>query len=139
MHKKTMLSVEDAQLMISAVAGEARKNDWRVSVAVVDDGGHLLAMRRDDGAPPASASICEGKARTAALGKKETKFFEDMINKGRAAFLSAPGFECMIEGGVPVFVEGACIGAVGVSGVQSHDDAELARAGIAALLALGHA
>ena len=104
-----------------------------MTIAVVDDGGHLLWLQRLDGAPPVSAHIAPAKAHTAALGRRESKGYEDIINGGRTAFLSAPAIEGMLEGGVPVMVQGHCIGAVGVSGVKSTEDAQIARAGIAAL------
>jgi glc operon protein GlcG len=105
-----------------------------VTIAVVDDGGHLLGLSRLDGAAPLSAHIAPAKARTAALGRRESKAYEDMINQGRYSFLSAPLVEGLLEGGVPVTVEGHTIGAVGVSGVTSAQDAQVAKAGIAALL-----
>jgi len=104
-----------------------------VAIAVVDDGGHLLWFQRLDGASPASAQIAPAKAHTAALGRRESKIYEDMINQGRASFLSAPGLHGLLEGGVPIMVDGHCVGAVGVSGVKSAEDAQIARAGIAAL------
>jgi uncharacterized protein GlcG (DUF336 family) len=99
----------------------------------VDDGGHLLGMVRLDDAAPISAQISPAKARTAALGRKESKGYEDVINQGRTAFLSVPGIEGLLEGGVPIIVQGQVVGAVGVSGVKSSEDVEIARAGIAAL------
>ena len=83
--------------------------------------------------PPVSAHIAPGKARTAALGRRESKVYEDMVNGGRTAFLSAPGLDGLLEGGVPIMKDGQCIGAVGVSGVKSAEDSQVARAGIAAL------
>jgi uncharacterized protein GlcG (DUF336 family) len=108
-------------------------NHWAVSIAIVDEGGHLLWLQRLDGAAPISAQIGPAKARTAALGRRESKVYEDVINQGRTSFLSAPSLEGMLEGGVPVMIDGQCIGAVGVSGVKSSEDAQIARAGIAAL------
>jgi uncharacterized protein GlcG (DUF336 family) len=99
----------------------------------VDDGGHLVWLQRLDGVAPISAYIAPAKATAAALGKRETKIFEEMINGGRYAFLNAKFNEGMLEGGVPIMVEGQCVGAVGVSGVKSVDDARIASAGIAAL------
>ena len=96
-------------------------------------GGHLLGLTRLDGAAPVSSHIAPSKARTAAVGQRATKIYEDVINKGRISFLSAPFIDGMLEGGVPVVVEGQVIGAVGVSGVQSHEDAQVAQAAIAAL------
>ncbi len=89
-----------------------------MSIAVVDDGGHLWWLQRLDGAPPISAQIAPAKAHTAALGRRESKVYEDMINQGRVSFLSAPALHGMLEGGVPIMVEGQCVGAVGVSGVK---------------------
>jgi len=99
----------------------------------VDAGGHLLHYQRLDGAAPISSHIAPAKARTAALGQRESKIYEDVINGGRVSFLSAPNIEGMLEGGVPIMKDGFCIGAVGVSGVKSTEDAQVAKAGIAAL------
>jgi uncharacterized protein GlcG (DUF336 family) len=133
MKNRPMLTQDDVMAMGEAARTEAQANGWAVTVAIVDDGGHLLWLQRLDGAAPVSAHIAPAKARTAALGRRESKGYEDMINQGRTSFLSAPGLEGLLEGGVPVMVEGQCIGAVGVSGVKSNEDAQIARAGIAAL------
>ena len=133
MKNKPVLELEDAQRIAQAAQAEALAHGWPVSIAIVDDGGHLLWLQRLDGAAPISAQIASGKARTSALGRRETKVYEDIINQGRTAVLSAPGLDGMLEGGVPVLVEGHCVGAVGVSGVKSPEDAQIARAGIAAL------
>ena len=133
MKNRPMLTQDDVQGMGEAARAEAQANGWAVTIAIVDDGGHLLWLQRLDGAAPVSAQIAPAKARTAALGRRESKGYEDMINQGRTSFLSAPGIEGLLEGGVPVMVEGHCIGAVGVSGVKSNEDAQVARAGIAAL------
>ena len=133
MKSKPFLTLEDTRRMAAAAEAEALANGWAASIAIVDDGGHLLWMQRLDGAAPISAHIAPAKARTAALGRRESKVYEDVINQGRTSFLSAPVLEGMLEGGVPVMVEGQCIGAVGVSGVKSTEDAQIARAGIAAL------
>ncbi|ODS98011.1 MAG: hypothetical protein ABS56_06840 [Lautropia sp. SCN 69-89] len=133
MNSRPMLGVDDARSIAAAAEAEALRNHWAVSIAIVDDGGHLLWLQRLDGAAPISAQICEAKARTAALGRRESRVYEEMINGGRTAFLSAPALEGMLEGGVPIIVDGHCVGAVGVSGVKSSDDAQIARAGIAAL------
>jgi len=132
MQKKSMLTIDDAMLVMDGAIAEAKKNHWAVAIAIVDDGGHLLQFVRLDGAPPVSAYIAPEKARAAALGRRETKIYEDMINQGRTAFLSAP-LQGMLEGGVPIIGEGQVVGAVGVSGVKSSEDAQVARAGIAAL------
>jgi glc operon protein GlcG len=133
MKNKPTLTLEDARRIAMAAEAEAGAQGWAVSIAIADDGGHLLWLQRLDGAAPISAQIASAKARTSALGRRETKGYEDMINQGRSAFLSAPGLDGMLEGGVPVLVDGQCVGAVGVSGVKSAEDAQVARAGIAAL------
>lgn len=134
MKTKPVLTLDDARKMAFAAEKEAVKNGWIVSIAVVDDGGHLLAFLRMDNAAPLSAPVSMAKAKTAALGAKESKVFEEMINNGRTAFLSAPAIEGMLEGGIPAIVDGVCIGAVGVSGVKAAEDAKIARAGVAALM-----
>jgi glc operon protein GlcG len=133
MKTKPTLTVDDARAIAAAAEAEANKNNWAVTLAVVDDGGHLLWLQRLDGAAPISAEIAPAKARTAALGRRESKVYEDMINGGRVSFLSAPALQGMLEGGVPIVVDGQFVGAVGVSGVKSTEDAQIARAGIAAL------
>lgn len=135
MNSKPCLSAEDARTIAAAAEEEARRNGWAVTISIVDDGGHLLWLQRLDGAPPISAAISPEKARTAALGRRESKVYEDMINGGRYSFLSAPRLQAMLEGGVPIVAQGHCVGAVGVSGVKSNEDAQIAKAGIAALKA----
>jgi uncharacterized protein GlcG (DUF336 family) len=132
MKSKPVLELADVKAIAQAAEAEALKNAWAVSIAIVDDGGHLLMLQRLDGAPPISAQIAPAKAQTAALGRRESKGYEDVINNGRTSFLSAP-LKGMLEGGVPVMKDGQCIGAVGVSGVKSNEDVQIARAGIAAL------
>lgn len=133
MKPKPTLELADVRRMAAAAEAEAVKNSWAVTLAIVDDGGHLLWLQRLDGAAPISAEIATAKARTAALGRRESKTYEDMINGGRTAFLSAPVLAGMLEGGVPILVDGQCCGAVGVSGVQSPQDVQVARAAIATL------
>jgi len=132
MKTKSVLEFADVKAIAAAAEAEALKHNWAVSIAIVDDGGHLLWFQRLDGAAPISAHIAPGKARTSALGRRETKIYEDMINGGRVSFLSAPGLEGMLEGGVPILKDGQCLGAVGVSGVKSTEDAQIAKAGVAA-------
>jgi glc operon protein GlcG len=127
------LDAADATRILAAAEAEARQNNWAVVIAVVDAGGHLMALKRLDGVAPVSSHIAPAKARTAALGCRESRVYEEIINGGRYSFLSAPLLEGMLEGGVPILKDGQCIGAVGVSGVKSSDDALIARAGIAAL------
>jgi glc operon protein GlcG len=136
MKTKPMLTEQDVRRMLDTSQQEAEREGWRVTIAVVDDGGHLLGLRRLDGAAPISAYISQEKARTAALGRRPSKVYEEMINNGRTSFLSAP-LEGMLEGGVPVTVDGEVIGAVGVSGVKSDQDAQVAQAGIDAVLNQG--
>ncbi|MBV8261542.1 MAG: heme-binding protein [Paraburkholderia sp.] len=132
MRTRAVLTDEDVLKMAEGAVAHARANQWNVTVAIVDDGAHLLFLRRLDGASPISAEIAVAKARTAALGRRESKVYEDVIKQGRTAFLSAP-LTGMLEGGVPVVVNGDVIGALGVSGVKSDQDAAIARAGIAAI------
>lgn len=132
MKTKPILTLDDAKRMAAAAETEALQNRWNVVIAICDDGGHLWLLHRIDDASPISSAIAPAKARAAALGKRESKAYEDMINQGRAAFLSAP-LEGMLEGGLPIIVDGQVVGAIGVSGVKSSEDAQIARAGIAAL------
>lgn len=134
MNTKPFLSLDDVKQIAAASEAEALKNRWAVTIAIVDDGGHLLWLQRLDGAAPVSSHIAPAKARTAALGRRESKTYEDMINQGRMSFLSAPTIEGLLEGGVPVMVDGHCVGAVGVSGVKSSEDVQIAKAGIAAVV-----
>ena len=133
MQTRSTLEYADVVAVSAAAESEAIKNKWAVTIAIVDDGGHLLSLRRLDGAAPISAHIAPAKAHTAAVGRRESKVYEDMVNGGRASFLSAPDLKGLLEGGVPIMKDGFCLGAVGVSGVKSAEDAQIARAGIAAL------
>jgi glc operon protein GlcG len=133
MQTKPMLTLEDVKKIAAAAEAEAVANKWAVAFSIVDDGGHQLWFQRLDGAAPMSSIIAPSKARTAALGRRESRIYEEMINNGRVSFLSAPGVEGMLEGGVPIIVDGHVVGAVGVSGVKSNEDAQIAKAGIAAL------
>jgi uncharacterized protein GlcG (DUF336 family) len=134
MNTKPCLTLADVKRIAAGAEAEALRNAWKVSIAIVDDGGHLLWLQRLDGAAPISAQIAPAKAKTAALGQRESRVYEEMINQGRASFLSAPGLQGMLEGGVPIVVEGHCVGAVGVSGVKSTEDVQIGKAGIAALI-----
>lgn len=133
MKTKAVLESADVKAIAAAAEAEALKNQWAVTIAIVDDGGHLLWLQRLDGAPALSSHIAPAKAHTSALGRKESKGYEDVINQGRTSFLSAPAVQGMLEGGVPILKDGQCIGAVGVSGVKSSEDAQIAKAGIAAI------
>lgn len=130
MQNKSVLALDDVNAILDAAQHEAEANGWIVTIAVADDGGHLLGLRRLDGAAAMSSYVATEKARSAALGRKETQVFEEMINAGRTAFLSAPILQGMLEGGVPVLVDGQVAGSVGVSGVKPDQDAQIAKAGI---------
>lgn len=133
MKTRSSLELADVKKIAAAAEAEALLNNWAVTIAIADDGGHLLHLQRLDGAPPVSAHIAPAKAHTAALGRRESKVYEDVINGGRTSFLSAPAIQGLLEGGVPIMKDGFCLGAVGVSGVKSSEDAQIAKAGIAAI------
>lgn len=133
MKTKPFLELADLKAMAAAAEAEALKNKWAVTIAIVDDGGHLLWLQRLDGAAPISAHIAPAKAHTAALGRRESKAYEEMINGGRFSFLTVPEMKGLLEGAVPILKDGQCLGAIGVSGVKASEDAQVARAGIAAL------
>ena len=133
MKTKSVLEFADVKAIAAAAEAEALKNQWAVTIAIVDEGGHLLHLQRLDGAPALSSHIAPAKAHTAALSRKESKVYEDIINNGRTSFLSAPDVKGLLEGGVPILKDGFCLGAVGVSGVKSSEDAQIAKAGIAAI------
>jgi uncharacterized protein GlcG (DUF336 family) len=128
------LTQKDIATILEAADAYAAKGNFAVTISVVDDGGHLLGLLRRDGAAPVTAYISQEKARASALGRRESKIYEDIINNGRTAFLAAtPVLHGVLEGGVNIVMDGHTIGAVGVSGVKSSDDALIAKAGIAAL------
>ncbi|MES2025520.1 MAG: heme-binding protein [Pseudomonadota bacterium] len=133
MQTKQVLTLEDVKKIAAAAETEAILNKWCVTIAIVDDGGHLLWLQRLDGAAPISSHIAPAKAKTAALGRRESKVYEDIINNGRFSFITAPTLEGMLEGGVPIVINGQCLGAVGVSGVKSTEDVQIAKAGITAI------
>jgi glc operon protein GlcG len=131
-----VISLDAAKKMAAAAEAEARRNGWNVSIAVVDAAGALVAFVRMDDASPASEQIAQGKARTAARMRRPTKALEEMIAGGRVAFTAVEGLT-PIEGGVPIVVDGKVVGAVGVSGVTSQQDAAVATAGAGAVVAGG--
>lgn len=133
MQTKAILGLAEVNAILDAAQREAEAHQWTVAISVTDDSGELLGLRRLDGAAPMTAMISAQKARSAALSHKETQVFEHMINEGRNAFLSAP-LQGLMEGGVPVRIDGQVIGAVGVSGVKADQDAQVARASIAAVI-----
>jgi uncharacterized protein GlcG (DUF336 family) len=132
---KPVLTLDDVKTIAAAAEAEAKSHNWNVVISIVDDGGHLMWLQRLDGVAPVSAYIAPAKAKAAAMGRRESKIYEDMINNGRISFTTAPHIEGMLEGGVPIVVDGHVVGAVGVSGVKSAEDAQIAKAGIAALTA----
>jgi uncharacterized protein GlcG (DUF336 family) len=127
-----MLTLEDCKRIATAAEAEAKKNNWNVCVAILDDGGHLLHLFRMDGATPANSRIAIEKGRTAAETRRSTAMWEDRVKGGRMAMLKMPGVT-PVQGGLPIVIDGECIGAVGVSGVQSHEDEQIAKAGIGVL------
>ena len=131
MRTKRALSLSDVRKIVDAARHEAEQRKWNVTIAVVDDGGFLLALERMDGAFPQSAEIATRKAWTSAMVRLPTKAMEDMV-KERPALVGFPG-QLRVQGGLPIQVEGDWVGAVGVSGVASHEDEQIARAGLAAL------
>jgi glc operon protein GlcG len=127
MRTKQCLTLTDVKKMLAACEAEAAKNNWAVAISIVDEGGFLLGFARMDGAPTISGEVSMGKARTSAMTKRPSKFFEDRV-KERPAFANFPA-GILIQGGVPIMYENECVGAVGVSGVQSHEDEQVAQAG----------
>jgi uncharacterized protein GlcG (DUF336 family) len=132
---KPVLTLDDVKTIAAAAEAEAKANNWNVVISIVDDGGHLMWLQRLDGVAPVSAYIAPAKAKAAAMGRRESKVYEDLINNGRISFTTAPHIDGLLEGGVPIVVDGHVVGAVGVSGVKSAEDAQIAKAGIAALTA----
>ncbi len=130
MKSKQYLTLSDARIIAAACEAEALRQRWTVSIAIVDDGGHLIWLQRLDSAPLTSMNIAAGKAHTSALGRRPSKAYEEVVAGNRNSFLSAPGNLTMLEGGEPIIIDGECVGAVGVSGVKSNEDAQIARAGI---------
>jgi glc operon protein GlcG len=132
MRQKPALTSSDCHKMMAACIAEAQKNKWPVTIAIVDDSGAALLLERLDGAGAISATVAIGKAQTSALTKRPSKFFEDRI-KERPGFVTFPTPGVMFQGGLPIVHQGECVGAIGVSGVQSHEDEQVAQAGVTAL------
>jgi uncharacterized protein GlcG (DUF336 family) len=131
MRTKPALTADDVEKAMAACTAEAKKNNWKVSIAIVDDGGRVWQLHRLEGAGAVTAEVAVGKAKTAAMMGRPSKMMEDRI-KERPAFVLFPGI-LPIQGGVPILSGGECVGAIGVSGVQSHEDEQVANVGIAAL------
>jgi uncharacterized protein GlcG (DUF336 family) len=131
MRTRPELTLADCERIAAAAMAEAQRNKWIVAIAILDDGGHLLHFVRMDGATPASAGIAVEKGYTAAISRRPSGAWQERI-KTRPEMLKMPGI-LPVQGGVPILVDGACLGGVGVSGVQSHEDEQIAQAGIDAL------
>ena len=131
MKTKPCLTLDDCKKMIAACEAEARRNKWEVVIAILDDGGHLLMLERMDGATPANAEIAVQKGRSAATSRRSTKIWEDRIKDGRVSMLKMPVLP--VQGGIPVMHQGECVGGIGVYGVASHEDEQIAQAGANAL------
>jgi glc operon protein GlcG len=131
MKSRPMLTLDDCRRMSAAAEAEAKKNNWNVCIAILDDGGHLLHLVRMDGATPANARIAVAKGRTAAVTRRSTGSWQERV-KTRPELLQMPGVT-PVQGGLPIMVEGQCVGGIGASGVQSHEDEQIVAAGIKAL------
>ena len=127
MKTRPMLTLEDCRRISAAAEAEAKRNSWNVCIAILDDGGHLLHLVRMDGASPANARIAVEKGRTAAESRRSSLVWEDRIKAGRNSMLGMPGIT-PVQGGLPIMADGVCLGGVGVSGVQSHEDEQIAAA-----------
>jgi glc operon protein GlcG len=123
------ITLDDAKKAIAAAEGEARKNNWNVAIAILDAGAHLVLFEKMDDTQIGSVKIAIGKATTAVSFKRPTKAMEDIVAGGRMAFLAVEGIT-PIQGGLPVIVDGKVIGSVGVSGVQSSQDEQVAQAAV---------
>ena len=129
------LTLEAARIALAAAEAEASKNQWKVVIAVVDDAGHPVTFARLDGAQWSSIETAVEKARAATAWKRPSRLLEESVNKGRTAFLSIGQGMALLQGGVPIEVDGVIVGAVGVSGVKASDDEVVALAGVNALKA----
>ena len=132
---KKSLSLEAARVALAAAEAEAVRNNWRVAIAVVDEGGHTIALVRLDGTQWSSIRTAVEKARAATAWKRPTRLLEESVNQGRTAFLSIGQGMGLLQGGVPIEVDGTVVGAIGVSGVKASDDEIIALAGVNALKA----
>jgi glc operon protein GlcG len=132
MKNRPELTLDDCRKMSAAAEAEAKRNDWNVAIAILDDGGHLLHLVRMDGATPANAAIAVEKARTAATTRRPSKMWEERVAGGRLSMLKMPVLP--VQGGLPIIAEGCCVGGIGASGVASHEDEQIVQAGIDALL-----
>jgi glc operon protein GlcG len=127
---RPVLTLQAAKAALAAAEAEAARNGWRVAIAVVDDHGELFAFSRDDGAALTTIAIAQGKARTAARGRRATKAYEDLVAGGRTVLLRFDEV-LPVQGGVPIVVNGVVVGGIGVSGATSAQDEQAAAAGAA--------
>ena len=130
---KKVLTLEAARLVASAAEATATAGGWKVVIAVVDDGGHAILLQRIDGTQSSSVETALGKAKAAVGFKRPTRILEEMVNNGRYSFLSAPGGPVLLQGGLPIEIDGQLVGAIGVSGVKASDDEIIAKSGVEAL------
>jgi len=130
---KIILTLDDARIIAAGAEAEAKRNEWPVVIVIVDDGGHLLYLQRLDHAQYGSINVAIEKARAASAFRRPTKIWEENIAEGRLRYLNLPG-TLPIEGGLPITVNNQFVGAIGVSGVRSFEDAQIAQAGIDALV-----
>lgn len=135
MKTKHYLALSDAEFLLEKAHQYAIQQQFNVSIAIVDDTGTLLAMKRMDGASPMTANLCVEKAKCSAISRRPSKLFEDIIKNGQMGFLTLDSFSGMLEGGEPILYEGQLVGAVGVSGVKSFEDAAIAQWAIQTFLA----
>lgn len=133
--QRKVLTLEAARVAMAAAEAEAARGGWKVVIAVVDDGGHPLMLHRIDGSQWSSIDTAVGKARAAVAWKRPTRLLEESVNNGRFAFLSISQGMALLQGGVPIEIDGQVLGAVGVSGVKAADDEVIALAGVNALKA----
>lgn len=131
MRQKNVLSLDDAKRLLEVAEKEAIRNGWEVVIAILDDGGHLIALHRMDGARPGNPDVAIRKARTSAMTERSSKVWEDWILKGRTSLLGFPVLA--LQGGLPIIIDGQCVGSIGVSGVQSHQDEQIALAAVKAV------
>lgn len=132
MQSKKILNLADAKKIAEAAENEAQRNKWPVIIAIVDDGGHLIYLQRLDGAQFGSIDVAIAKAHAAIAFKRPTRAWEELVNQGHVRYLGLPG-SMPLEGGLPLIVEGEIVGAIGVSGMKSNEDAQIAKAGVDAL------
>ena len=132
MKTRPMLTLDNCRKISAAAEAEAKKNNWIVAIAILDDGGHLLHLVRMDGASPFNARTAIAKGKTAAETRRSTLVWEERIKAGRNSMLGMPKIT-PVQGGLPIVAEGVCVGGIGASGVQSHEDEQIVAAGIKAL------